>query len=130
MPVRSSTSSVFRWPGPDEVDRAARAWARGLLESHAEVLAVGYFGSYARGDHGVGSDLDLVVLLSRSEFSPERRSLGWPLESLPVPAEVLVYTAEEWRGLAGGGGRFYRMLRDETVWVCRRGEQRGEQGVP
>ena len=117
MPVRSFGSSVLRWPRRDEVDAAARAWARALARSEAEVLAAGYFGSYARGDYGVGSDLDLVVILRRSELPPERRSLGWKLDKLPVPADVLVYSLEEWCRLKEQGYRMYRVLTDETVWV-------------
>lgn len=117
MPVRSLNSRVMRWPRRDEVDAAARAWARALAASEPEVLAVGYFGSYARGDYGVGSDLDLVVILQRSELPRERRSLGWKSETLPVPVDVLVYTREEWRRLKEQGYRMYQVLSYETVWV-------------
>jgi predicted nucleotidyltransferase len=34
---------------------------------HPEVVRVGYFGSYARGDWGVGSDLDLIIIVDRSD---------------------------------------------------------------
>ncbi|MEM4847379.1 MAG: nucleotidyltransferase domain-containing protein [Thermosphaera sp.] len=115
------TSSVLTWPTREEVDRAARAWAEALAKEHDDVMAVGYFGSYARGNHGVGSDLELVVLLSKSRLPPERRSLGWPLHSLPVPADVLVYTLAEWARLKEGGTRFARMLEEETVWLWRKG---------
>jgi uncharacterized protein len=123
MPVRSLTSSVLIWPRREEVDRAARAWAEELAERCGNVLAVGYFGSYARGNHGVGSDLDLVVLLSASELPPQRRMLGWPLETLPVPADVLVYTLAEWERLKRRETRFSRMLQEETVWLWPKGKK-------
>jgi predicted nucleotidyltransferase len=122
MPVRSLTSSVLRWPGREEVDRAARAWAHALAKEQPNIVAVGYFGSYARGESGVGSDLDLVVLLGESELPPERRSLDWSLEELPVPADLLVYTQTEWERLAQTNSRFYQMLKDETVWLWRQEE--------
>jgi predicted nucleotidyltransferase len=117
MPVRSLTSSVLRWPDAETVRRAATAWAAALAEAEPAIIAIGYFGSYARGDAGVGSDLDLVVIVRESALPFERRAAVWLLESLPVPAEVLVYTPMEWNGLAGHSARFAQVLRDETRWL-------------
>ena len=117
MPVRSLTSSVLRWPDAETVRRAAQAWAAALVEREPAVVAVGYFGSYARGDAGVGSDFDLVVLMSESALPFERRASAWPLESLPVPADLLVYTLAEWSALPHTSPRFARVLRDEARWL-------------
>ena len=54
MPVKSSTSSLIKWPDRPAVDRAVRDWARQTAERRTEVLRIGYFGSYARGDWGGG----------------------------------------------------------------------------
>jgi len=117
MPVRSLTSSVLRWPDADTVRRAAEAWAAALAEAAPEVVSIGYFGSYARGDAGVGSDLDLVVVVRESGVPFERRGAMWPLESLPVPADLLVYTDAEWSKLADRSPRFAQVLHDETRWL-------------
>lgn len=116
MPVKSSTSSLIKWPDRAAVDRAVRAWARQTAERRTEVLRIGYFGSYARGDWGVGSDLDVLVLVCRSSTSFERRASQWPAEDLPVPADVLVYTLSEWEAL-DSKGRWRRTLAAEVVWV-------------
>jgi predicted nucleotidyltransferase len=79
--------------------------------------ALGYFGSYARGDWGVGSDLDLIAILERSDEPFECRPLSWDLTDLPVPAEILVYTRYEWTRQLERGNRFARVLRDEVVWL-------------
>lgn len=63
MPVRSLDSSVLRWPDATTVHQAVCRWAREAARTRPEVLRVGYFGSYARGDWGVGSDLDLYLRL-------------------------------------------------------------------
>lgn len=115
MPVRSLRSSVMRWPAREEVLPKAREWAEGL-NLHG-LVAVGVFGSYARGEAGVGSDLDLVLLVQESPLAFEQRSAKLPLEALPVPAEALVYTLEEWRALAKRSPRFFRTLEREAVWV-------------
>ncbi|MGB9723128.1 MAG: nucleotidyltransferase domain-containing protein [Chloroflexia bacterium] len=96
-----------------------RRWAEQIVQKRKDVLQIGYFGSYARGDWGVGSDLDLVIVVQRSDRPRERRSLEWDTGALPVPADVLIYTEEEWAAL-NVKWRFPRMLLQETVWVYRR----------
>jgi hypothetical protein len=117
MPVRSLSSSVLKWPDRARVERELCAWGQSECEQRPELLRLGYFGSYARGDAGVGSDLDLVALVRESAEAFEHRSIGWDLGPLPVPAEIIVYTQEEWDNLLAEGGRFARMLRDEVVWI-------------
>lgn len=117
MPVRSLTSFVLRWPDRAEVDRAARLWAAEQRQSHPEVQRIGYFGSYARGDAGVGSDLDLIVIVERAQRAFMERALDWDLSGLPVPAEILVYTREEWDRMQAEGRRFGAMVQRETVWL-------------
>ncbi len=117
MPVRSLNSSVLKWPNRRRIDEAVREWAATAVQLHSEAIRIGYFGSYARGDWGVGSDLDLVVIVANAREPFERRSLEWDLNQLPVPADLLVYTLAEWQSLQNEGGRFASTLRDEAVWV-------------
>ncbi len=117
MPVISLNSSVFKWPDRGKVDCAVRDWTSAIVKSRAGIIKLGYFGSYARGDWGVGSDLDIVAIVDRASEPFERRSLTWDLSPLPVPAELLVYTSTEWQSLQKEGGRFVRTLEQETVWV-------------
>ncbi len=117
MPVRSLSSSVLRWPDKAAVDRAVRQWVRRENVQHPELLRAGYFGSYARGQWGVGSDVDLLLIVAHANRSWPERSLDWNTEELPVPAELLVYTTEEWQRLQRQGGRFAESLAHETVWI-------------
>ena len=117
MPVRSLTTSVLRWPDRSEVELGVRAWADQEIPRHRDLVRLGYFGSYARGDAGVGSDLDLVAVVESSPEPFERRALGWDLSSLPVPADLLVYTREEWERLKQQGSRFASTLQRETRWL-------------
>ena len=68
------------------------AWGQVVAREHPELVRIGYIGSYARGDWGVGSDVDLVVVVSRSEVPDLRRAAEFDATDLPVPADVLVYT--------------------------------------
>ncbi len=117
MPVRSLSSPVLKWPGRAEVDAAARALAARLSATHPELARLGYFGSYARGDFGPGSDLDLVAIVERSARPFTDRALDFDLRGLPVPAQLVVYTEDEWSAARERGGRFFEALRSETVWL-------------
>jgi len=121
MATKSSHSSVRIWPDRAAVHAAVAAWARQAAGSHPELLRAGYFGSYARGDWGVGSDVDLILIVARAERPWPERALDWDLLGLPVPAEVVVYTREEWERLCADGGRFARTVAGEAVWVYERG---------
>ena len=117
MPVRSLSSSVIKWPDLKAVKEAIDLWAKEEIPKHPQVLRLGYFGSYARGDWGVGSDLDLIAIVSASSEAFERRNLSWSLTSLPVPSDLVVYTLPEWNSLEEGGGLFALTLSRETVWI-------------
>ncbi len=115
MPVRSLDSSVLKWPDAKTVDTALRRWAEKAVQNRRDILKIGYFGSYARGDWGVGSDLDVIIILESSELPFERRLIEWNVTELPVPVDVMVYTKEEWQSLRKG--RFYKTVMQEAVWV-------------
>lgn len=117
MPVRSLNSSVLKWPDRSTVDRAVHEWAQDAVTRYPGVIKIGYFGSYARGDWGVGSDLDLIAIVSRCSEPFERRPLHWDLSNLPVPAELLVYASDEWELLLRQGRRFAQTVEREAVWV-------------
>ncbi len=118
MPVRSSDSSVLRWPDREVVLAAARQWAVRSRAENAEIEAIGCFGSYARGDWGVGSDLDLVAIVSASSEPFERRAHACAVTRRPVPAEGLGDGREEWQRLLAGDDRFARAMRSEVVWLA------------
>ncbi|MBN1635653.1 MAG: nucleotidyltransferase domain-containing protein [Deltaproteobacteria bacterium] len=114
MPVRSLNSSVLKWPDKKSVDREVRLWAGEIAKSNPQIAGIGYFGSYARGDWGVGSDLDLIVIVDNVESKEKMTTLD--ATTLPVPADVLIYTQEEWDTLPLEG-RFFRTVMNEIIWV-------------
>jgi predicted nucleotidyltransferase len=78
------------------VDSVVRLWIE-KGSGREDVQKIGYFGSYARDDWGVGSDLDIIVILDSSNEPMERRAEDWGTSELPVPSDLLIYTAEEWQ---------------------------------
>ncbi len=119
MPVRSLNSSVLKWANREEVLKAAKQWAEKIAEKHLEVICIGCFGSYARGDWGVGSDIDLLIIVARSDKPFIYRATDFDATELPVPADVLVYTRDEWERLQRSG-RFGERLLAETIWLYER----------
>jgi predicted nucleotidyltransferase len=89
------TSSVLVWPSKIQVDEALRRWAAHAYRTRPELRRLGCFGSYARGDWGVGSDLDLVAIVTSADPRRDRRGLDWDLTALPVPAEVVTLVHPE-----------------------------------
>jgi predicted nucleotidyltransferase len=122
MPVRLLSSSILKWPDPQTVGQALRRWTEKVVRDRQDVLRIGYFGSYARGDWGVGSDLDLVTVVESSALPFGRRSVERDTTELPVPADVLVYAREEWQALRQQG-RFYQTVMGETVWTYVKGRE-------
>lgn len=112
MPVRSLSSRVLKWPSRETVLAAAAGWARELRARDRRVLRTGCFGSYARGDAGVGSDLDLVVVVRDGEGS----SL-FDVSRLPVPADVVVFEEARWTELSAEPAGLARTIALEAKWL-------------
>ena len=114
MPAPSSRSLKRTWPTTESVLDAGRMWAERLAHADASVVAVGCFGSFARGVDGFGSDLDLVAVVHAQR--PEPTDPRWSTLDLPVPADLVVYTADEWRSLMASDRRMARVLAAEARW--------------
>jgi predicted nucleotidyltransferase len=88
-----------------------------MKSHHRELLKLGFFGSYSRGDWGVGSDLDLIAVVETTTQPFENRAMDWDYSDLPVPVDLLIYTIEEWKRLEAEETRFIKTMRKETVWL-------------
>ncbi|BAT71080.1 nucleotidyltransferase domain protein [Thermosulfidibacter takaii ABI70S6] len=116
MPVRSLNTCVLKWVTKEEIEKVLMRWAEEVKKAHPEVKRIGYFGSYARGDWGVGSDLDVIIVVEKSDEPFIRRPLSFDITEFPVCVDLLVYTEEELEKLKGTG--FYgRVIEREVVWV-------------
>ena len=120
MPVRSLRSSVLRWPDRDLVLDAATRWAREASDAQPAVVAVGCYGSALTRRWGVGSDLDLIVVVRECDLPHERRGSLFDTTTLPVPVDLLVYTAAEFRDARASETRFAGVLRSDVRWLLGR----------
>jgi hypothetical protein len=109
---------VLRWPSAEQVLEQAERWAERQHHLNPELLAVGVFGSYGRGDAGVGSDLDLVLILRECSEPIWQRLRHWQTGSLPLACDLLVYSLREWQTLPQWNPRLAAVLRQDTRWLC------------
>lgn len=117
MPVRSLTQSVLRWPEPELVLRQVTDWAMRMAAEHRGLERVGVFGSYGRGEAGVGSDLDLLLIDSQAAGPQQRRLLVWPLAELPLSCDALVLTPAEHADLLANGSAMAAALARDSRWL-------------
>ena len=95
MPVRLLTQSLLRWPEPEVVLQAVQQWAGLQAQRCPSLEKVGVYGSYGRGDAGVGSDLDLLLIDADAAGTQSSRFRRWPFEELPLSCDALVLTPAE-----------------------------------
>jgi len=113
----SSTGSVLRWPSSEAVLEQTRIWAEQQAESNPDLEAVGVFGSYGRGDAGVGSDLDLLLILSQCDLPVWERLRRWDTSPLPLATDLLVYSRAEWHTLPQWNPKLAEVLGREVRWL-------------
>ncbi|MGH2519267.1 MAG: nucleotidyltransferase domain-containing protein, partial [Chloroflexota bacterium] len=75
-----------------------------------------------RGDWGVGSDLDLLVIVAHADEPFEVRGRAFSLKHLPVPADLLVYTLAEWNRLLTTSG-FVQTIARDARWLIHRADE-------
>ena len=119
MPVRSLTPSLLRWPEPEPVLNQVRLWAVQVAAEQLGLERVGMFGSYGRGDAGVGSDLDLL-LIDSGNGPQHQRLLAWPLAQLPLSCDALVLTPTEHAELLASGSAMATALQRDSRWLWHR----------
>ncbi len=92
---------------------------------HSEIRAIAVIGSYARGDSGVGSDLDVLIEVGACQERFENRLTDLDTRQLPVPAEILVYTSAELGRMRAEGRRFIKETDRDAIGLCRRSDSAG-----
>ncbi|MCS6949253.1 MAG: nucleotidyltransferase domain-containing protein [Armatimonadota bacterium] len=106
---------MLKWLDAETVLNAVEAWAKHTFARHPEVVCIGLFGSYARGDWGVGSDIDLVVVVHDTATPFVERARYFDTSDLPLSTDLLVYTQAEWEKMLREG-RFAQRIEREARW--------------
>jgi uncharacterized protein len=95
-------------------------WARTSAESEESLLRVGYVGTFNPDDLETTSHLDVVLVVEETEVPMAERGAHWNLGPIGVPAQALVYTAQEWDEVLAAENWLSEKLREKTVWVYER----------
>ena len=95
----SSISARVRYAEPEPIRKAVRGYAREVRSAHPEVRSIRWFGSWVRGDAGVGSDVDLCIIVDRSDKSRRDRIVDFLPRVFPVGIDLFVYTSAEFDAL-------------------------------
>ena len=116
MPVRLLNSAVLKWPDRQKVINEARKWARMVGGNNKNIQQILCFGSICTGFWGVGSDLDVLIILNESDFPYSYRSSIYSeyLSIISIPVDILVYTTEEMDEMSKKRPRFLREI-DESA---------------
>jgi predicted nucleotidyltransferase len=107
---------------PEEVRRRIWEYAAGAGVARAIV-----FGSFARGDADVVSDVDVILIESTSRPVLERGLAHLPLFRMGLGVDLLVYTPEEYERLKAKGHPLIERVEREGITVYARSESRGSE---
>ncbi len=106
----------------EETIKALKTIAAKVKIDYPEVREIRLFGSLAKGNHGPGSDADLLIILEKNNLEhPEDRipQFLWFFLKAPLPVEVFPYTKEEISQMLRRGNRFIRNALEESIDLCR-----------
>ncbi|MGQ0815379.1 MAG: nucleotidyltransferase domain-containing protein [Gemmatimonadota bacterium] len=110
---------MLKWPDAQVVRAQLSARAHEIARADKNVRAIGYIGSLTSGEWGVGSDVDIIVVVAQANAAPHMRAAAFDFTALPVPADVMVYAEAEYERLVAESSRFGRALA-AAQWVVRR----------
>ena len=88
-----------------------------------KVERISIFGSYAKGRRDLFTDLDVIIVMKTDKPFTERLKEVYSLLALPVDADILCYTPEEYERMKDG---FLRNV-EEVILYERGREGRGKE---
>jgi predicted nucleotidyltransferase len=119
--TRSSGSVQITWVDLPELLAAVRERAERLCREHPEIQEILLFGSLAHGGFTPDSDIDLLIILERSDTPFLERADPYRdiFSDLPFDVFPLVYTRDEVDRMQREGNPFLRSALEGAV-SCRR----------
>jgi predicted nucleotidyltransferase len=95
----------------------ARKTARQIADRYPEVMRIFLFGSFARGDYGIRSDLDLLIVLQASDETALERIDRFLAHAPVYPTDMLVYTDDELGARISSGDAFLIRALAESIQI-------------
>ena len=115
-----SSSAGTRFVDREEILACARETARRVAAANPRTLRVVLFGSFARGDYGTRSDLDLLVILKSSEKSVSERIADFMQDGFGYPTDIFPLTEAEVESRLEEGDPFLRRAMSEGILLYAR----------
>jgi len=78
-----------------------------------KVEKISIFGSYTKKNPDLFTDLDILIIMRTEKNFVERLEELYALLALPVDADILCYTPEEWEKIKSK--RFFKKILEEEV---------------
>jgi len=125
----SSASSIYREPGA--ILQALRELAQAAVRRHRQLERVTLFGSLMRGDYGLYSDADLLLVLKESEHARYFDRIPEFIDDFlqaPVPVDLFPYTRAELERMTSDGNPLITRMLSEGVVVAD--EEAAEESTP
>jgi predicted nucleotidyltransferase len=85
------------------------------------VERISVFGSYPRGKHDLFTDLDILIIMKTKKPFLEREKEIYSLLCLPVDADILCYTPEEFTRIKNRG--FFKKILAEEIVLYEKGSR-------
>jgi len=119
MPVRLLNSAILKWPDKQKVLNEAKLWAESTGLGDRNIIKIFCFGSIFTGRWGVGSDLDIVIILKQTTVSFISRAMLFDASAISVSADILVYTQLEIATLCKEKSRFMDEIQKNSILLYR-----------
>jgi predicted nucleotidyltransferase len=108
---------IFSAPSKTKIIEDLSRWALETAKIHPEIIKIGLFGSYSKNNYAVGSDIDLLMIVAKTEENRWfMRECGFDTLTLPLPADLFVYTDVEATRMKKNNGWFQSILKD-IIWI-------------
>lgn len=130
MPVRLLNSAILKWPDKQKVLNEAKLWAESVGLSDRNIVKIFCFGSICTGRWGVGSDLDILIILKETTVPFISRAMTFDASAISVPTDILVYTESEIATLSKEKDRFLDEIRKNSILLYRQSvlKYKGDSG--
>jgi predicted nucleotidyltransferase len=85
----------IRYADPEAIRDAVARYAASLRASAPQVKSIRWFGSWVTGTAGVGSDVDLCIVVSPTAVPRRDRLPDYMPQTFPVGLDLIVVTEQE-----------------------------------
>ena len=114
-PKESSNSVVLKYTDPESIRAAVENYAEALKSKHSHIQRIIWFGSWINGTYSPGSDVDICIVVSRSNMRPHERAPQFLPDKFPVGMDIHVYTEQEFEKLKTSAPQMHECIAGGSI---------------